>query len=97
MVEPQDVMPLFWYALIAGCIAAVLVYRLLACRHSLVEIARYHRDARTRAEFGKEAFVDVHGVYNFVRCCHCKTVLAAGPLKDRIYASAAEEPEKETK
>ena len=51
--------------------------RLIAflCRHNEVGVIRYHKDCVPNEWKGKELYVDVHRVVNFVRCRKCLTIL----------------------
>jgi hypothetical protein len=49
-----------------------------ACRHNQVEVFRAHPESEFgRQHHGKHAFIDAHGVLNFVQCRYCKRVLNA--------------------
>lgn len=56
----------------------------LVCQHNKVELCRAHKDV-CEQNHGKEAWVDVHGCYNFVVCQDCREVLKAAPTKEVYY------------
>jgi hypothetical protein len=50
----------------------------LICRHSKVDIKRAHPMSEfSLKQVKKPAWVDIHGVYNYITCVRCGTVLEA--------------------
>ena len=73
------------FALLA--LTSTILCRVCACRHDRVAIVRAHPESGFGLEHkGKHAWVDVHGVLNFVQCRSCKKVLEA-KTTERIYST----------
>ncbi len=73
----------------------VVLWLLGQCTHEKVTILRWHKDVRRPDMIGKEIFVDVHNVYNFVACADCGKIFDGckrgeggylGGGRDRLYA-----------
>lgn len=45
------------------------------CRHTTVEVIRWHPNVITKEMIGKELYRDRYGVANFVRCVRCGAIL----------------------
>jgi hypothetical protein len=62
----------------------------LLCRHERVGLARWHAACVTSSMRGKELFVDVFEVHNFIRCQECGKFLTV-VRGEKIYAPKADE------
>lgn len=56
------------------------------CLHRVVFIFRAHA-ATFAEEHGKEAWIDKHDVFNYVRCTTCGKILRTAPY-DHIYGES---------
>lgn len=56
----------------------------LVCRHSVVEVVRWHRNSVPENQKDKLLYVDRHKVHNFVQCRKCRTVLGTYQI-ERLY------------
>jgi len=56
----------------------------LVCQHNTIHLSRAHKDV-CKEHHGKEAWVDIHGCYNFIVCQDCGKVLKAKMGNDQVY------------
>ena len=54
------------------------------CRHNNATIVRWHKECVPNKMKSKMLYVDVHNVWNFVKCTDCGKILY-GDLREPIY------------